>query len=175
MIESNRKPNKIWVDRGSEFSNRSIKSWLERNNIEMYSTHNEGKSVIAERSIKALKNKIDKHMNLVSKNVYINKLDDTVNKYINTYQSTIKTKPSDVKSSTYIEKLKLKLDILLEYQNIKVFLQKGTVQNWSEGIFVNDTLPWTYVINDLKDKEIVGTFYENKLNKQIKKSLELKR
>ena len=167
MIESNRKPNKIWVDRGSEFSNRSIKSWLERNDIEMYSTHNEGKSVIAERSIKALKNKIDKYMNLVSKNVFINKLDDTVNKYINTYQSTIKTKPSDVKSNTYIEKQK--------YWNIKVFLQKGTVQNWSEGIFVNDTLPWTYVINDLKDKEIVGTFYENKLNKQIKKSLELKR
>ena len=141
----------------------------------MCSTHNEGKSVIAERFIRALKNKIDKYIYLVSKNVYINKLDDTVNKYNNTYQSTIKAKPSEVKSNTYIEKLKLKLDILLEYQNIKVFLQKFTFQNWSEEIFVKDTLPWTYVINDLKDEEIVGTFYENKLNKQIKKSLELKR
>ena len=141
----------------------------------MRSTHNEGKSVIAERFIRALENKIDKYMNLVSKNVYINKLDDTVNKHNNTYQSTIKKKPSDVKSNKYIEKLKLKLDILLQYQNIKVFLQKVTVQNWSEGIFVKETLLWTCVINDLKDEEIVGTFYENKLNKQIKKSLELKR
>ena len=68
----------------------------------MCSTHNERKSVIAERFIRALENKIDKYMNLVSKNVYINKLDDTVNKHNNTYQSTIKKKPSDVKSNKYI-------------------------------------------------------------------------
>ena len=51
-----RKPNKIWVDKGSECYNRSMKSWLERNNIEMYSAHNEGKSVVAERFIRTLKN-----------------------------------------------------------------------------------------------------------------------
>ena len=58
LKESNRKPNKIWVDKGSEFYNRSIKSWLEKNDIEMYSTHNEGKCVIAERFIRTSKNKI---------------------------------------------------------------------------------------------------------------------
>ena len=47
----NRNPNKTWVDKGSEFCNRSVISWLEKNDIEMYSTHNEGKSVIAERSL----------------------------------------------------------------------------------------------------------------------------
>ena len=57
LKESNCKPNKIWVDEGSEFYNRSMKSWLEKNDIEMYSTHNEGKSVIAERFIKTLKMK----------------------------------------------------------------------------------------------------------------------
>ena len=67
MILRNRKPNKIWVDKGSEFYNRSMKSWLEKNDIQMYSPHNEGKSVVAERFIKTLKNKISKYMTSVSK------------------------------------------------------------------------------------------------------------
>ena len=58
LQESNRKPNKIWIDKGSEFYNTSIKSWVEKSDIEMYSTHNEGKSVIAEGFIRTLKNKI---------------------------------------------------------------------------------------------------------------------
>ena len=63
------------------------------NNIEIYSTYNEGKSVIAERFIKTLKNKIFKHMTAISKNVYFNVLDDIVNKYNNTVHKTIKMKP----------------------------------------------------------------------------------
>ena len=73
LNESNRKPNKIWVDKGIEFYNNSFKKWLGDNVIEMYSTNNEGKSVIAERVIKALKNKIYKYMTTISKNVYIDK------------------------------------------------------------------------------------------------------
>ena len=101
LDKSNRKSNKIWVNVVSEFYNRSMKSWLQDNNIEMYSTHNEGKSVIAERFFKTLKNKLYKYMNLISKNVYIDKLDDTVNKCNNKFYSTIKMKSVDVKSSTY--------------------------------------------------------------------------
>ena len=88
------------VDKSSEFYNRSMKSWLEKNDIEIYSTHNEGKSVVAERFIRTLKNKIYKYMTSMSKNMYINKLDDTVNKYNNT-SSKVKTKLVNVKSSTY--------------------------------------------------------------------------
>ena len=106
LKESNRKTNKIWVDKGSEFYNSSFKKWLKDNDIEMYSTNNEGKSVIAERFIRTLKNKIYKYMTSISKNVYIDKLDDIVNKYNNTYHSTIKMKPVDVKSSTYIDSSK---------------------------------------------------------------------
>ena len=69
----------------------------------MYSTHNEGKSVVAESFIRTLKNKIYKYMTSVSKNAYIDKFDDTVNKYNNTYHRTIKMKPFDVKSSTCID------------------------------------------------------------------------
>ena len=64
------KPNKIWVDKGSEFYNNSFKKWLKDNDIEMYSTHNEGKSVVAERFIRTLKTKIYKYMTSVSKRVY---------------------------------------------------------------------------------------------------------
>ena len=79
-----------------------MKSWLEENSIEMYSTHSEGKSVVPERFIRTLTNKIYKYMTSTSKNVYIDKLDDIVSKYNNTYHRTIKMKPVDVKSNTYI-------------------------------------------------------------------------
>ena len=82
---SKRKPNKIWVDQGSEFYNSLFKKWLKENYIEMYSTCNEGKSVVAERFIRTLKNKIYKHMKAVSKSVYFNVLNDIVDKYNNTY------------------------------------------------------------------------------------------
>ena len=69
---------------------------LKENDIEMYSTHIEGKSVVAERFIKTLKNKIYKHMTTIGKNVYFNVLDDIVKKYNNTVHSSIKMKSKDV-------------------------------------------------------------------------------
>ena len=83
------KPNKIWVDKGSEFYNAFFKKWLRDNNIVMYLTHNEGKSVVAERFIRTLESKVYKYMTSISKNVYINVLDDIVNEYNNTYHTTI--------------------------------------------------------------------------------------
>ena len=79
IISEGRKPNKIWVDQGSEFYNNSFKEFLKINNIERYSRYNEGKSVVAERFIRTLKNKIFKHMRAISKNVYFDVLDDIVN------------------------------------------------------------------------------------------------
>ena len=65
LDKSGRKPNKIWVDQGSEFYNQNFKKWLENNEISMYWTYNEGKSVVAERFIRTLKNKLYKHMTTV--------------------------------------------------------------------------------------------------------------
>ena len=103
LKESDRKPNKIWVDNGSEFYNNSFKKWLKVNDIEMYSIHNKGKSVVAERFIRTLKTKIYKYMTSISKNVYVDKLDDIVDEYNNTYHRTIKMNPVDVKVDTYID------------------------------------------------------------------------
>ena len=102
LDDLNRKPNRIWVNKGSTLYNNSFKKWLQDNDIDMYSIHNEGKSVVAERLIRTLKTKIYKYMTSVSKNVYINKLDDIVGEYNNTYHRTIKMKPVDVKDNTYI-------------------------------------------------------------------------
>ena len=106
LDNSTRKPNKTWIGKGSEFYNSSFKKWLKDNDIEMYSTHNEGKYVVAERFITILKNKIDKYMTAVSKNVYIDKLDDLVNEYNNTYHRTIKVRPIELKDNAYIDSIK---------------------------------------------------------------------
>ena len=87
LSNSNRKPNKIWTDQGSEFYNNSFKDFLKKNNIEMYSTYNEGKSVVAERFIRTIKTKIHKYMTAISKNIYYNVLDNIVNKYNNCSQN----------------------------------------------------------------------------------------
>ena len=80
-----------------------MKSWLQNNDIEIYLTHNEGKSVVAEKFIRTLKIKIYKYMTSISKDVYIDKLADMVIEFNNTYHSTIKMKPVEVKSGTYVD------------------------------------------------------------------------
>ena len=100
-----RKPNKIWINHGSEFYNNKFNFFLTNNDIEMYSTFNEGKSVVAERFIKTLKNKIYKHMTTIGKNVYFNDLDDIVKNYNNTIHNSIKIKPKDVKNDSFIENI----------------------------------------------------------------------
>ena len=140
----------------------------------MYSTHNEGKSVVAERFIRTLKTKIYKYITSISKNVYIDKLDDIVNEYNNTYHTTIKMKPVYVKDNTYTDykkgvnnkdpKFKVCDHVIIsKYKNI---FAKGYTRNWSEEIFViKNTVPWTYVINDVNDNEI--TNYKRQINKKL--------
>ena len=138
----------------------------------MYSTYNEGKSAVAERFIRTLENKIFKHMTAISKNVYFDMLDDIVNKYNNTVHRTIKTQPIDVTDDYYAKYnenfnkkiLNLKLVTMLQFQNIKKNLLKDLPQNWSEKVFaiskIKNTVPWTYVMNDLNGEEITRRFYE---------------
>ena len=170
LRESNGKPKKIWVNKGSEFYNRSMKyDGKSKGN-------NGGKSVIAERFIRTLKNKFYKYVFLISKNGHIDKLDDIVNKYNNTYHNTIKIMPVDVKSSTYIE---IKIGNIVRILTYKNIFAKTYVLNWSEEVFmiknVKNTVPWTYVISDLKCEKIVGMFYEKELQKANQKEFKVKK
>ena len=140
---SKRKPNKRWVDQGSEFYNTLFKKWLKDNNIEMYSTHNEGNSVAAERFIRTLKNKIYKHMTAISKNVYFNVL-NIVDKYNNTYHKTTKMNPIDVKNDSFGEyneesnekDPKFKVNDHVRISKYKNIFAKGYAPYWSDEIFV---------------------------------------
>ena len=139
----------------------------------MYLIHNEGKSVVAERFIRTLKNKIYKYISSISKNVYIYKLYDIVKEYNNTYHRTIKMKPIYVKDNTYVdfEKEVNNKDPKFKYKfknlNIKIFLLMDTCQIGLIFIIskIKNTVSWTYVINDLNGEKIIGTFYEKELQK----------
>ena len=121
----------------------------------MYSIHNEGKSVVPERFIRTFMAKIYKYMSSISKNVYIDKLDDIVNEYNNTYHRTIKMKPVDVKDNTYIDfkkevndkDPKFKVGDHVRISKYKNIFAKGYTPNWSEEVFVTkkvkNTVPWT--------------------------------
>ena len=172
LVESGYKPNKIWVDNGSEFYNRSMKSWLEKNDYTSWT-----KICSCWKFIRTLKNKTYKYMTSVLKNVYIDKLDDIVNKYNNMCHSTIKMKPVDVKWSTYIdfdkknnkEDPNLKVGDHVRISKYKNIFEKGYLPNWSEENSVvtkfKNAVLWTYVIGDLNGEEIFGTFFNKELQK----------
>ena len=119
-----------------------MKPWLQDNYIEMYSRNNEWKSVVAERFVRTLKDKIYKYMTPVSKNVYIDKVDDIVYKYFNKFHITVETKPADVNSSTYIEFViennekdpKLEVGDQVRISKYKNIFAKGNVPNLSEEV-----------------------------------------
>ena len=168
LDSSKRKPNKKWVGQGSEFYNNVFKNWLKDNDISMYSTHNEGISVLAERFVRILKNKIYKHMTAISKNVYFNVLEDIVDEYNNTYHKTIKMKPIDIGDDSFAEyneesnekDRKFKVGDHVRISKFKNVFAKGYTPNWSEEIFVvkkiKNTVSWTYIISDLNGEEMMN-------------------
>ena len=153
----------------------------------MYSIHNEGNSLVAERFINTLKKKNYKCMTSISKNVYIDKLDDIVNKRNNTYQRTTAMKPVDVKPSMYInfnkennkEGSKFKIGDNVRISKCENIFVKAYVPNRSDEAFVikkvKNTVPWTNVISDFNGEEIVGTFYEKELQKTNQKELRVEK
>ena len=145
----------------------------------MYSTYNEGKSVVAKRFIRTLKNKLYKHMKATNKNVYYDVLDDIVYKYNNTKLSTIKMNPIDVKDGTtkssaiarnkrvYIDEhneksARYNVGDRVRISKLKNIFTKGYTLNWRKEIFIvnkiNDTVPYTYNLKDLNGEKIIGSF-----------------
>ena len=184
IISKGRKPNKIWVDKGDKFYNKLFKRFLKINKTDMYSSYNEGKSVVAERFIRRLLNKIFKHMTAVSKNVYFDVLENIVKKYNNTVHRTIKMKPIDVTSDSYAEyiedfnekDLEFKVVDPIRISKYKNIFAKEYTQNWSEEVFIiskiKNTVPWTYVISDLSDDPLLEVFMKKNCKRLVRKNSE---
>ena len=143
----------------------------------MYTTFNEGKSVVVERFIRALKNKLYKHMTAINKNVYYDVLDDVVNEYNDTKHNTIKMKLKHIKNDNnrvYIDEYNKKstrfnVGDRVRISKFKNIFAKGYTPNCSKEIFVinkiNDIVPWTYSVKDLNGEEMLGSFYDRELQK----------
>jgi hypothetical protein len=190
---SSRKPKLLWVDKGKEFYNKNMKTLLKENEIEIYSTENEEKSCIVERWNGTMKQKMFKYFTANDTNKYYNVLDELVNVYNNTKHSSIKMTPVEASNkeneSTVHENLyEVKMNDSESKKNIaykpkfavsdrvritkkKGTFEKGYTNRWTREIFVVSevlkTIPITYKIVDLKNEEIIGSFYEQELQKTI--------
>ena len=185
-IFKERKPEKMWVDKGKEFYNKDVKDL-----IEFYSTQNEEKSSVVERWIRTMKEKMWKYFTANSTNVYTNELSDLVREYNNTRHSSIKMMP--VQANKKENKLRVWSNLYPEHLQIhdinpkfsvgdkvriskkKKTFEKGYTTRWTEEIFtivkVKRTSPVTYKIADLNGEEIRGTFYEPELKRLAKSCL----
>ena len=179
-IFKERKPEKMWVDKGKEFYNKDVKGL-----IELYSTENEEKSSVVERWIRTMKEKMWKYFTDNNTNIYIDILPDLGKDYNNTKHSSIKMTP--VEASEKKNELMVwrnlypnRLDILdinpkfsvgdkVRISKKKPLFEKGFTTRWTEEIFtitkIKRTSPITYKIADLNGEEIDGTFYEPELQK----------
>ena len=180
-----RKPKYLWVDKGSEFYNKTFKEWLLQNDIELYSTFNEGKAVVIERLNRTLKSRMYKQFTIQNNTIWYNIVDKLVNDYNNTKHSSIKMTPveaskkknegtvyfnlyGDMEQSSSKPKFKIGDKVRISKYKRKVF-DKGYTPNWTEEVFTVDkiqsTVPVTYKLKDLNDEEIRGSFYEPELLK----------
>lgn len=180
-IIKERKPEKIWSDKGSEYVNSTFKKFLKENDIELYHTENEEKSCIAERFIRTLKEKISKYFTAYNTTKYYDVLDQIVSEYNNTYHNTIKMTPiegskkeneRDIYERVFQDDLcekkpRYKVGDRVRLSRYKNKFEKGYERNWTREIFIIDkvlqTNPITYRLQDLKGEEIIGSFYENEL------------
>ena len=179
-IFKERKPEKMWVDKGKDFYNKDVKDL-----IDLYSTENEEKSSVVERWIRTIKEKMWKYFSANSTNVYISVLPDLVREYNNTRHSSIKMTPTNASKkkdelrvwrNLYPNHLEIK-DIKPKFSvgdkvrisKKKKTFEKGYTTRWTEETFTiaegKRMSPVTYKIADLNGKEKTGTFYESELQK----------
>ncbi len=181
---SGRKPEKLWVDQGTEFYNRVFRSWLKENDIEMYSTHNDGKAVVVERFNRTIKEKMWKYFSANNTHKYIDILDSLMDLYNSGYHRSIKMSPKEaslVENETEVRRnlyrsvdkstkpAKFKEGDTVRISVKKSIFEKGYTPRWTEEVFrvveVQVTTPVTYKLEDLNEEKIDGSFYDAELQK----------
>lgn len=180
-----RKPNRLWTDQGSEFINNNFKKFLEDRNINLYHVYNEGKAAVIERFNRTIGEMIQKHLTANKTDKYIDILQNLIDEYNSREHSTIKMSPIDasklenrqqVFDNTYpelatdlSEKSKFNVGDRVRIAVLKNKFEKGYKPNWSDEVFIIDkvkrTNPITYSIKDLDGEIILGSFYNEELQK----------
>jgi hypothetical protein len=183
--ESGRIPKHLWVDKGLEFYNKDVTSWLEENDIVRYSTYSEHKPTVVERFNRTLKEMMWKRFTAENTRDWINMLDALLHKYNNKLHSTIGMTPvkaslkeneTKVLQNTIaktrpipISKAHLTIGDKVRISRVKGIFEKGYLPNWSEELYLVDkvqkTIPITYKLKTLLGEEIEGSFYERELQK----------
>ena len=181
---SNRKPMYIWVDEGKEFYNEDMTVWLKDENITRYSAHGEHKSAIAERFNRTLKERMWRRFTAANTRTWTDMLDESLSNYNNSYHTTIRMRPVDAsKKENESEVLKnifkgveqtkeskkFKIGDTVRISRIKGIFEHGFLPNWSEQIYkihtINNSIPITYLLEDLQGEIIIGSFYNEELQK----------
>jgi hypothetical protein len=185
IFHDGHKPTRLWTDEGKEFYNATMYRMLEANNIELYSTHNEPKAMIAERFIRTLRKKIESNYILTMSTVWYDILPQLIHEYNTTYHRSIRMTPEEarkpenlmhlLKLETWKRKRKLGTPKFKVGDKVRISVHKGiftkeATANWSEEIFEvykvdTDTQPVTYRLKDLVGEVIEGAFYNEQLQK----------
>ena len=183
--ETNRQPQKLWVDEGKEFYNKLMNDWLKENDIERYSSYGEHKSAIVERFNRTLKEMMWKRFDAENTTNWIDMIDGLISKYNNRIHSTIGMTPVQaslnenealVKQNTLNKirnisksKIKFKVGDKVRISRKKGLFEQGYLANWSEALYIVDkiqkTNPVTYILKDLLGETIKGGFYNEELQK----------
>ena len=186
IFKEGRKPQYPWTDKGKEYYNKHMKELLEKNNITLYWTENEGKSSVCERWNRTIKTKMWKQFTVQGNTAFLDILPKILEQYNNTKHSSIKMTPieaskkknestvyfnlyDDVEQLSSKPKFKIGDKVRISKYKRKVFDKDYTV-NWTEEIFLTDkiqsTNPITHRLKDLNNEEIQESFYEPKLLKE---------
>ena len=181
---SKRKPMYIWVDEGKEFYNKDMTAWLRDGNILRYSTHGEHKSAIVERFNRTLKERMWQRFTAENTRNWIDMLDELLSQYNNSYHSTIRMRPVDAskkenesevwenlfRDEEHVKKSNnFRIGDTVRISKIKGIFEHGFLPNWSEQIYkihkIYNSSPVTYILKDLQGEIIVGSFYNEELQK----------
>ncbi len=184
VSKSDRIPEKIWTDEGTEFKNKDMFAWCKANGITLYSTYGDSKSVVAERFIRTIKTKIQTQMTETKNKNWVKILQELVKNYNNTKHSTIKMTPIEAskpenelpvaeifmkKPKSKTKKIQFAIGDKVRISNIKQTFAKGYEANWSFEVFTVDqvlkTVPVTYKLIDFNNDPITGSFYDQELQK----------
>ena len=182
LFQSGRRPNKLWTDQGTEFTNNKFKEFLKDNNIELYHVYNEGKACVIERFNRTLGEMIQKHLTTTQSSKYVDVLQKLIDEYNAKTHSTIKMSPHDgslLKNKNKVLKVftekpsneipKFSIGDRVRIYRYKRTFEKGYKPNWTKEIFIvskiKKTNPLTYEIKDLNEEPILGSFYSQELLK----------